>query len=136
MPQNALGGLRDIDGLIADALEVVVDARNGQHKAQVGGHELMQREQLHDAIVDFHLQLVDGRLFVEHGFGQSSVAIQHGMDGLMDGALRQAAHPEKPLLQAVQLNLKMSFHLSLPPIKTRARPARRKPFAHPKRPVM
>jgi hypothetical protein len=105
---------------IADALQVVVDSRNGDHEAQVGGHELMQGEQLHDPIVDFHLELVYGRLFLENGFGQGSIAIQHGMDGLMDGALRQAAHPEKPLLEAIQLNLKMSFHLSLPPKKTRA----------------
>ena len=38
MAEDAHGGLRDIDGLIADAFEVAIDAGNGEEKAQVGGH--------------------------------------------------------------------------------------------------
>ena len=114
MAQDALRGLRDVDGLIADALEIVVDARNGQHEAQVGGHQLMQRQQLHDAVVNFHLQFVDGRLFRQHVFGQRLFAIQHGMDGLVHGAFGQAAHPQQPFLQLAQINFKMSFHGSSP----------------------
>ena len=59
MAQDALRGLGDIDGLIADALEIVIDARDREDKTQIRGHQLMQREQLHDAVVDFDLQLVD-----------------------------------------------------------------------------
>src|SRR5437588_5885657 len=70
----------------------------------------MERKQLHDPVVDFHLQLIDGRLFVKYGLGQGGVAIEHGVDGLMDGAFGQAAHPEEPFLYAIQLDLKMSFH--------------------------
>ena len=118
MAQDALRGLRNIHGLIADALEIVVDARHRQHEAQVGGHQLMQRQQLHHAVVNLHLQIVDGRLFSEHRLGQRLLRIQHGMDGLMHGALGQAAHPQQPFLQFAQINFEMSFHWPLSSLQT------------------
>ncbi len=55
MAEDTQGTLGDVDGLVADALEIVVDARDRQHEAEVNGHELVQREKLDDAVVDFHL---------------------------------------------------------------------------------
>ena len=55
MAEDAEAALRDVDGLIADALEIVVDARDGEDEAEVGGHQLMEREELDDAVVDFEL---------------------------------------------------------------------------------
>jgi len=48
--KDAQGALRDIHGLIADAFEVIIDARNGQSKTEIHGHELVQSEELNDAI--------------------------------------------------------------------------------------
>ena len=70
MAQDAHGGLRDVHGLVADAFEIAIDARNGQQKAQVGGHGCLQRQQALDALVNFDLHLVDGVFFAEHGFGE------------------------------------------------------------------
>ncbi len=92
--------LRDVDGLIADAFEIVVDARNGEDKAEIDGHQLVEREQLDDAVVDFDLQFVDGVFFVEDALGELFVGFQHGVDGLMDGALGEAAHPRAGALSA------------------------------------
>jgi hypothetical protein len=36
------GGLGDVHRLIADSLQVSVDAADRQHEAQVGGHQLVQ----------------------------------------------------------------------------------------------
>jgi len=35
--KDAQGALRDVDGLIADALEIVIDARDSQHEAEIDG---------------------------------------------------------------------------------------------------
>jgi hypothetical protein len=98
MAKNSHGGLRDIDGLVADTLEVAIDARNGEEEAEVGSHRLVQSEKALDALVNFDLDFVDGVFFGENGFGKALLGVKHGVDGLMDGALREAAHPEKALL--------------------------------------
>jgi hypothetical protein len=96
MAKNADGGLGDVDGLIADALKVVVDAGDGEDKAEIHGHQLMQGQKLDYAVVDLHLELVDGVFFVEDALGELLVGVQDGMDGLMDGAFGETAHPEEP----------------------------------------
>ncbi len=112
--QDALGSLGDIHGLVADALEVVVDARNRQDEAKIDGHELVQRKKLHDAVVDFHLQLVDGVFFLENALGKLLIGLQHRVNGLVDRALREAAHPQQALFQLIQVFLKMAFHETFP----------------------
>jgi hypothetical protein len=61
--------LRYIDGLVADALEVVVDAGYGEDEAQVHGHQLVQGQELNYAVVDFDLQFIDGVFFVKDALG-------------------------------------------------------------------
>jgi len=70
VPEDAERTLGDVDSLIADALKIVIDAGNGQDEAEIGGHELVEREKLNDTIVDFHLELVDGVFFVEDALGE------------------------------------------------------------------
>src|SRR5258707_13634875 len=56
------------------------------------------------------------------------------MHRLMHGALRQAAHPQQPLFQFVQISLEVAFHESIP-----SNPANVGPYlpqSHPKRPVI
>ena len=116
MAKDARGGLRDVDGLIADALEIVVDAGNGEDEAEVDGHQLMEREELHDAVVDFDLQLVDGVFFIENALGELFVGVENGVHGLMDGALGEAAHPEQALFQFVQIFFEVAFHENYPSV--------------------
>jgi hypothetical protein len=114
--ENAQGTLGNIYGLVADALEVIVDARDGQDEAQVSGHQLVESEELHDAVVDFELQFVDGGFLFEDAASQGFVGIQDGVDGLMDGAFGEAAHPEQALFYVVEIFFKMPFHGFLPVI--------------------
>ena len=111
--KDADAGLRDVDGLIADALEIVVDARNSEDEAEVGGHQLMQREHLDDAVVDFELKLVDLVFFVENALGELFIGVENGMDGLVDGALGERAHPEEPFFDDVEIFFEVAFHLFL-----------------------
>ena len=93
MAKDARRGLRDVDGLVADTLEIVVDAGNSEDKAEVDGHQLMERQELDDAVVDFELQLVDGVFFFENALGKLFIGFENGMYGLMDGAFGETAHP-------------------------------------------
>jgi hypothetical protein len=108
--KDAQGSLRDVDGLIANALEIVIDARDSQHEAEIDGHELVQREKLNDAIVNFHLELVDGVFFLEDALGELLIGFQNGVNGLVNGALREAAHPEQALFHLVQIFFEVAFH--------------------------
>jgi hypothetical protein len=110
VPEDAERALGDVDSLIADALEIVVDAGNGQDEAEIGGHELVQREKLNDTIVDFHLELVDGVFFVENALGELLIGVQNGVNGLVHGAFGEAAHPEQALFQLVQIFFEVAFH--------------------------
>ncbi len=108
--KNAQGSLGDVDGLVADALEIVVDARNGQHEAEIDGHKLVQGKKLNHAIVNFHLELVDGVFFREDAVGKLFVGFQNGVNRLVNGALGEAAHPEQALFQLVDVFFEVAFH--------------------------
>jgi hypothetical protein len=110
MAHDARGGLGNIHGLIADAFKVAIDARNCEQKPEVGSHGGLQGEQALDALVNFNLHLVDGVFFVEDGFGHALVGVQNGVDGLMDGAFGEAAHPQQALLEFFEILLPVAFH--------------------------
>src|SRR5260370_2388426 len=57
------------------------------------------------------------------------------MHRLMHGALRQAAHPQQPLFQFVQISLEVAFHESIPSPKPKTK-THATPRPHPNRPVM
>ena len=63
----------------------------------------MQGQQALNALVNFDLHLVDGVFLVEDGFGEVLIGIEHGVHGLMDGALGEAAHPQQALLQFFEI---------------------------------
>src|SRR6202030_1840925 len=64
------------------------------------------------------------------------VATEHGMHRLMHGALRQAAHPQQPLFQFVQISLEVAFHESIPSDPGTAGPNSNCLQVQPKRPVI
>src|SRR5271169_1295910 len=116
MAKNARGGLRDVDGLVADALEVVVDAGDGEDEAEIDSHQLVEREELDNAVVDFKLQFVDGVFLIDNALGKLLVRFEDGMHGLMDGALGETAHPQEALFQFVQIFFEVAFHENFPSV--------------------
>src|SRR5579864_3547443 len=110
MAQDALRGLGDVDGLVADAFEIVVDARSGKDETEVDGHGLLQCDELHDAIVNFDLHFIDGFFFLENARSESFVLLKHGLHGLMNSALRETGHPEQAFLQFIEIVFEVAFH--------------------------
>ena len=74
----------------------------------------MEREKLNDAVVNFELKLVDGVFFIENALGELLIRLQDGLDGLMDGALGETAHPQKAFFQLVQIFFEVAFHELFP----------------------
>jgi hypothetical protein len=70
----------------------------------------MERKQLEDAVVNFELKFVDGVFFIEDTLGELFIRFQDGVDGLMDGALGETAHPQETLFQFVQVFFEVAFH--------------------------
>jgi hypothetical protein len=73
----------------------------------------MEREELHDAVVDFELKLVDLAFFVEDAFGELFVGVEDAVNGLVDGALGERAHPEEAFFDDVEIFFEVAFHLIL-----------------------
>ena len=122
--------MRDVHGLVADALEVAVDARNRQQKAQVAGHRRVQREQALHAVVDFDLHLVDGVFLGENRLGEALLRLEQPLNRLVDGSLRETPHPKQPLLQFLKIVCKVAFQMFHRPFGAHW------PSHHPNRPVM
>jgi hypothetical protein len=110
--KDARGGLRDVDGLVADTLEVAINARNREKEAKIGGDRLLRGEQALDALINFNLHFVDGVFLRENRFGEMLFGIEDGVHGLVDGAFGKASHPEEALFQFFEIMIKMSFHIS------------------------
>ncbi len=70
---HALG---DVDGLVADALEVGVHLDDRAHQPEVGGDGILEREKLDAQVVDFELELVDRRVAGRHLDRQIGLALQ------------------------------------------------------------
>ena len=76
--------LRDVDGLVADPLEVQPRVQQGGDEPQIRGHRRLQGQQLEHSLVDLEVQLVDRVVGVDHGVRHGVVAGHQGLDGVLD----------------------------------------------------
>ena len=95
--------LADIDGVVADALEVGGDLEPGGDKAQIAGGGLMQREQPDTQLVGLDVHAVDFGVARDNLARLAGVAIDQRIDRFGDLALDQPAHLEQAGAQAAQL---------------------------------
>jgi len=107
---DAHGGVSNVDGLIADAFEIAIDAGHGQKEAQVGSHGRLKGQGALDALVNFDLHFIDGVFLGENVLSKALVGVEKGVDGLMDGAFGKTPHPEEALLEFVEIVFEMAFH--------------------------
>ena len=100
----------DVDGLIANALEVGVDADDGEDEAEVNGHGLLHGEEIEGHLVDLALEAVDGGLGAEDELADGEVAGAIGLDRTLDGLLGHASHDEQFFLEVVEVLVKFDAH--------------------------
>jgi hypothetical protein len=100
----------NVDGLVAYALEVSVDADDRETKAQVDGHGLLHGEKVEGQLVYLALETVDGWLGAEDQFADAEVACAVSLDGALNGLLGHACHDEKTLFEIVEALMKFDAH--------------------------
>ena len=87
------GALGDVDGEVADALELVVDLDDGHDEAQVAGHRLVEREDLEALLLELDLVLVDDEVGGDHPARRRGVARFDGVEGEAQVLLHDAPRP-------------------------------------------
>jgi hypothetical protein len=100
---DALG---DVDGLIADALEIGVDLGDGENEAQVDGGGLLGGKNVESEFVDFALGGIDQAFVFENELAAGEVAFVVSLAGAVDGEFRESAHAEEFLAEFFDLLLK------------------------------
>ena len=81
----------------ANALEVRIDFRNGEDKAQVDGHGLLHGEQIEGGLVDLALRRINQGLAFENQVTAGEIAIDVGLAGAIHRLLRQSTHAKQLL---------------------------------------
>jgi hypothetical protein len=120
-------GLRDVDGEVADPLEVGVDLQRGDDGPEIDGHRLVERQQREAAVVDLDVQRVHRLVADEHAIEQVAIAFDQSLDRQAHLLLREPAHFEQPRLELFELLLEMTntlFRLGHCPLSRGARAPR------------
>ena len=104
----ARAGLGDVDGQVADALEVGVDLDGGDDRPQVDGHRLVQRQQREAPAVDLDVQRVERLVAGEHARSiRSRSRSTSPLTARRTCFFGEAAHFEQPRLELLELFLEV-----------------------------
>ena len=109
----AFGGFRDVDGEVADPLEVGVDLDRGDDRPQVRRHRLVEGQEFEAAVIDLDVETVDRFVTDEQPVDRVQVAAREAPHRLDHPLLGESAHREQAFLQSFELFLEMpsdSFH--------------------------
>jgi membrane-associated phospholipid phosphatase len=99
------GALADVDGFVADALEVRDEPKRRCQKAQIIGHRLSERENAQDERVDLELIAVDLRVQRLDVAGDLGGSAKERLEGKTDDPFAAGAHREQMGSQLAQLGL-------------------------------
>ena len=113
--------LRDVDGVIADALEIARDLDRADDEAEIARHRLLECEQLERGRFDLELHRVDLLVARDHGVRLVLILAEQRVDGELDERLRLLGHGEQAPIQRGELVVEV---------------AKRDVRAHPNLPVM
>jgi len=102
--------LRDINCLVAHALEIGIDLGHRQNETEVFGHGLLHGEQIEGVLIDFPLGNVDHGFALKDHLAARQVAIDIGLASPIYGLFGEAAHTEQLLPEFVESLLKARTH--------------------------
>ena len=103
--------LGDVDGLVADPLEVGAHLHRRSDETQVGSHRLLQGEHLEAAVVDLDLQTIDRGIAFDDGLREFRASLHQGDDGLAGLGLDKRTHVKKAVFEGLEIALEvLAFH--------------------------
>ena len=99
---------RNVNGEIADPLQIGTDLQRGGEQAKIARHRLPQGQQAGCQTIELHLHPIDRRLIADHLFGQFAVLVDQRADSAVDRCLHHAGHFQHLLVQLIKFNGKLS----------------------------
>ena len=105
---QSLRALRDVDRVVADALEVARDLDRAHDEAEIARHWLLEGEQLDRQALDLDLQRVDLAVTGDDGVGAILIVLEQRVDGQIDQPFGAIGHGQEPLLERRQLVVKVA----------------------------
>jgi hypothetical protein len=84
--------LSDMDGQIADALQVTAGAEYGHYRSQVVGNRLLSRDESYGKLIDLLLGCVEADVTADHRMGSGEVSVQYRLGARTERLLGEASH--------------------------------------------
>src|SRR5579859_6562236 len=100
--------LGDVHGVVAHALQVIIDLDGGRDKTQVGGHRLLEGEQSCRQVIDLNLHLIDASLVLQRLLRLLLVLLSQRKNAAINPRLHQAAHFQQALSEIIELLVKVT----------------------------
>ena len=100
--------LRDVDRVIADALEVARHLDRGDDEAKVARHRLLQGEQLERGGLDLELHRIELAVGIDHRVGLAGVLTEQRLHRELDERFRLLRHREETTVERRELIVKMA----------------------------
>ena len=100
--------LSDVDSVIANPLEIVRHFDGANDETKIARHWLLQRQQLHGCLFDFHFEAVQFDVAIDHELCLFAVAVHQGFDGKVGALLGLRRHTKQRFLQRRKLIVKMT----------------------------
>jgi hypothetical protein len=104
-----LGPLRDIYGMIAHSLQVIVYSQDAEKHSQINSHGLIKGHELDATLIEFNLHSIDLFVIGEHFFSQLLISLFEGLDRFLDNGFHHGAHNQKLVFQSVQFFVPRSY---------------------------
>ena len=102
LPQHD-AALRDIGGIVADALQIAGDLQRRDDPPQVARHRLAQRQHADHELLDLALQRIDLGIFFHHPHRRDAVAVHDRLGRHGNLAFHDAAHLGQHVAQPLQI---------------------------------
>ena len=93
--------------MVAHALEVIGDLDCTDDEAKVARHRLLQCQQFHRGLLDFHLEAVQLRVAIDNELCLLPVAVHQRLDGEVSALLSFRRHAQQRFLERRKLIVKV-----------------------------
>jgi hypothetical protein len=114
-PDGRTGGIlqgrfRHVHGMIANPFKIIVDLLGRKDEPEVARHRLLERQDIHHPVIDFHFQTIDDFVFIDYPPGKLRIAFKKSLDGFGNGFFGDTAHSDQRRLQRFKVLQEMSVH--------------------------
>ena len=107
---HGLGPLRNADGQVGDALQVVVDLHQRRDPPQIDRHWLMEGENLQALFLDVDFVRIDVGVGRNHAFDQVVPSLGEGLSGVVDHFLDDGRNAQELGIEAFDVAKEVSAH--------------------------